>query len=333
MSAAATEHVAAIVPLRAPQAMLALDDATVGKDYAADLPPFSDPSGAKGVALHVEPAPPDGLSFADLGSGFGALSGRPTKPGRFAFDVVASNSLGGAARMTAKINIAPAPPEPKTPSPKSDAGQQVATLEPMDRAARFLRNFDGGPCFLARAGGPIGNSIAVEGVGAEKQVFQRFYQSFVRDVGLEPELAARLISAPQCPVVGLIAAAPSDRAVMPTIKLAAYDLPRGKPLAGSIGALAGRRLDLLLITNDGFAFKIAGRNLASDQTVSFVAPITPDANSTGALQILVAIASTKPLDALAAFRSGPAADILPKVAAQLGSSEAAVGVEYFKFLK
>jgi len=325
-------QVAAIAPPRAPQAMLAIDDATVGKDYAADLPPFSDPNGAKGVALHVEPRPPEGLSFIDLGSGFGEISGRPTKPGQFAFDVVASNNVGGAARMTTKINIAP-PPEPKPQPAKSDANSQVAALEPMDKAARFLRGFDGGPCFLARAGAAVGDSIAIEGVGAEKQAFQRFYASFVHDVGVEPTLTVRLIASPQCPAVGLIAAAQSDRAAAPTIKLAAYDVPHGKPLAGSIGALAGRRLDLLLITNDGLAHKIVSRGLDSDQTALFSVPITPDAGSIGVLQILVAIASAKPLDALAAFRSGPAADILPKVAAQLGPTDAALNVEYFKFLK
>jgi hypothetical protein len=322
--------------------MLAIDDATVGKDYAADLPPFSDSNGASGIALHVEPAPPEGLSFADLGSGFGAISGKPTKPGRYVFDVVATNSGGGATRMTMKINVAPAPLEPK-PQPqllKSDANPQVAALEPVDKATRFLSGFDGGPCFLARVSAASSDSvaaaargsIAVEGVGSQKQVFERFYESFIRDVGVEPTFAVRLIAPPQCPAINLIAAARADRAA-PTIKLAAIDVPRGKPLAGSIGALAGRSLDVLMISNDGLAYKIVSRALAGDQSAPFSVPITPDAGSIGALQILVAIVSPKPLDALATFHSGPSAEILPKVAAQLASADAALGVEYFRFLK
>jgi hypothetical protein len=339
-------QLAAIIPPRAPQAMLAIDDATVGKDYAADLPPFSDPNGANGIALHVEPAPPEGLSFVDLGSGFGSISGKPTKPGRYVFDIVASNGGGGAARMTMKINVAPAPSEPK-PQPlllKSDANPQVAALEPVDKAARFLSGFDGGPCFFARVGvaardstaangAAVRGSIAIEGVGSQKQVFERFYESFLRDVGVEPTFAVRLIAPPQCPAVNLIAAARADRAAAPTIKLAAYDVPRGKPLAGSIGALAGRSLDVLMISNDGLAYKIVSRALAGDQSAPFSVPITPDAGSIGALQILVAIVSPKPLDALATFRSGPSAEILPKVAAQLGPADAALSVEYFRFLK
>jgi len=337
-------QLAAIVPPRAPQAMLAIDDATVGKDYAANLPPFSDPNGAKGIALRVEPAPPEGLSFADLGAGFGAISGKPTAPGRFVFDVVASNSGGGAARMTTTINVAPTPAEQKPPPPllKSDASPQVAALESPDKAARFLSGFDGGPCFFARVGAASGDSsaptaaapgsIAIEGVGSQKQAFQRFYQEFLREVGVEPAFVVRLIAPPQCPAVDLIAAARAAAAA-PTIKLAAYDVARGKPLAGSIGALAGRNLDVLVITNDGLAHKIISRAAASDQSAPFSVPITPDAGSIGALQILVAIASPQPLDALATFRSGPSAEILPKVAAQLQPAEAALGVEYFRFLK
>ena len=253
-------RLAAIIPPRAPQSMLVIDDAAVGKDYAANLPPFSDTSDARGIALRAEPAPPDGLSFVDLGSGFGAISGKPTTPGRYAFDIVASNAGGGAARMTTKINIAPAPAEPKPPAPpaRSEAAPRVAALEPGDKAARFLNGFDGGPCFFARAGNSSATpaargSIAIEGVGSQKEVFERFYASFMREVGVEPTFAARLIAAPQCPAIRLIAAAHGARAAAPTIKLNAYEVSRGKPLSGSIGAMAGRRLDLLLIANDGLA--------------------------------------------------------------------------------
>jgi hypothetical protein len=226
---------------------------------------------------------------------------------------------------------------------KSDDNSQVAALEPIDKAAHFLGGYDGGPCFLARLRVPAGDSpaidsaargsIAIEGVGSQKTAFVRFYEAFIRDVGVEPTFTVRLIASPQCPAVDLIAATHTDRATAPTIRLAAYDVGRGKPLAGSIGALAGRSVDLLLITNDGLVHKVASHGAAGDQNAAFNVPITPDAGSIGALQILVAIVSRKPIDGLATFRSGPSAEILPKLAAQLASADAAVGVEYFRFLK
>ncbi len=325
--------VAAIVPPRAPQAALSLGGATVDKDFVADLPPFSDPGDAKGITLRVEPRLPEGLAFVDLGSGFGEISGKPAKAGQFAFEVVATNGAGGSAQMTTRIAVAPAAPEPKPPPSKTDADNKIATLEPADNATNLLRGFDGGPCFLVRVRGDSRNSFVIDGVGSDKEPFQRFYASFIHDVGIEPTLTVTLIAPAQCPAVELIAAARATRAAAPTIELAASGIARGKPLAGTIGALAGRNLDLLLISNDGFAYEIEHRGATSERNERFSVPITPDANSTGALQIVLAIASPKQLDALVAFRSGAAADILPKIAAQIASSDAALEAAYFKFLK
>ena len=85
-------------PPRAPQSVLALADAAVGKDYVADLPPFSASGGAKDLVLHAEPNPPEGLTFADLGSGFGQISGKPGKAGKYSFEIVATNQAGAAAQ-------------------------------------------------------------------------------------------------------------------------------------------------------------------------------------------------------------------------------------------
>ncbi|HLJ69933.1 MAG TPA: protein kinase, partial [Roseiarcus sp.] len=86
-TAAATPTPAAT--LRAPQDQLVLDQATVGKEYLADLPPFSDSADPRGVALRAEPSLPEGLVLADLGHGFGRISGEPQKPGQYSFSIVA----------------------------------------------------------------------------------------------------------------------------------------------------------------------------------------------------------------------------------------------------
>jgi serine/threonine protein kinase len=321
---------AAIVPPRAPQSTITVGGASVGKDYVADLPPFSDDAGAKSLALHTEPSLPEGLAFTDLGSGFGEISGRPAKPGQFVFDVVANNAAGAAARMTTRITVAPAPPEPAS-APKPEQ-QNTASLTPTQKADAYLSGFDGGACFLARTRGVAGESIAIQGVGADKDAFQRFYAGFIHDVGVEPALTVRLIAKSQCPAVSLIAATgQANREGEPTIQLNAYDVSRGKPLAGSIGGLGGRHLDLLLVSNDGQVHKIDGRP-NGDQGATFSVPISADANSLGALQIVVAIASPRPLNALATFRAGPAGDILPKVAAEMSDPAAALDVEFFKFV-
>ena len=325
--------VAAIVPPSAPQPVFSLGGAMVDKDFLADLPAFTDRDGANGMTLRAEPNPPDGVIFRDLGAGFGEMKGRPTRAGQFAFDVVATDSAGGVGRMTVKIAVAPSRPVAIPPPLKPEANNQVAARELANRANDFVRSFNGGACFLARVRGGDANSVMIEGVGGEKVEFQKFYESFIRDVGIEPNLAVRLITPLQCSVVRLMAAVDANSPTAPTIQLATHEISGGAPLAGKIGALAGRHVDLLLVTEDGRATKLAGWDPSSDQDETFSLPISSGVDSTSALQVLLAVASPKPLDALAAFQSGRAADIFPEVAAQIASSVASIAVEYIKFRK
>ena len=99
------------LPPRAPQAEFSLPPAVVGRPLHAELPAFGDPGG-KGLALHVTPAAPPGLSFKDLGDARGTLDGTPTQSGRSEFEVVAVNQHGKSARMSVTVTTASAPPTP-----------------------------------------------------------------------------------------------------------------------------------------------------------------------------------------------------------------------------
>jgi predicted Ser/Thr protein kinase len=330
--------------LRAPQGDLTLGDAAVGKDYVADLPPFSDAAGGKGLALHVEPGPPDGLTFVDLGAGYSQLSGKPTAPGQYSFRIVASNPTGGSAHMTIRIAVgggetpivvAPGPLTPPSPPPSPPVPDhpQVASLSPAQKALTFVRSFDGGSCFFARPQGSASDAIAIQGIGSDKAVFQRFYGDFIHEIGVEPTLNVRLIGAAECPAVDLIRASGLDRSDAPKIDLNAFDVGRGRPLAGTISNLDGRRVDLLFIGSDGQAHRVDTRLQAGGASAAFSAPIVPDAAAIEALQVLVAIASPRPVQALEGFTGGPAAVILPRLRDELPASGGALEVEFFKLVK
>jgi serine/threonine protein kinase len=329
----------------APQSRLALEQATVGEDYVADLPPFSDSADPKALSLRAEPGLPEGLVLADLGSGFGKISGRPTRPGQYSFDIVAGDSGGATARMATKIVIAePQASAPSTPAAGSPAQSNpapaapaasspaIASIAPVDKAASFIRDFDGGPCFLARSLGLNGSTPIILGIGADKQTFQRFYQGFNATVGVEPTLNVRLIAPSQCPSLGLIGATPVGGAEAPKIELLGYDVGRNKPLAGTVSNLAGRNLTLLLVGSDGQVHRIDTRPRADGASAAFSVPIVGDAASLNVMQVVLAIVSPKPLPSLAEFKSGPAADILPRVQGDLSAAGGALGTEFFKFV-
>jgi predicted Ser/Thr protein kinase len=339
-------------PPRAPQNMIAMDDAAVGRDYLADLPPFSDSGDITALVLRAEPGPPEGLKFVDLGSGFSEISGKPSKPGQYSFEILAKNAAGATARMTTRIIVAPgpqpvvppanpivAPPKPLPPStnpPPANpppANPVVASLTPSDKAAAFLRGFDGGFCFLARPLGAAADSIAIQGIGSDKATFERFYNAFIHETGVEPALSVRLIGPAECPAVDLIRASGLDRADGPKINLAQYDVGRGKPLAGTVANLAGRHLDLLLVSSDGAVRRLDSRMQPGGGSATFNIPIAPDAASIGALQLLLAIVSPKATRTLEGFKVGAAADILSRLRNELPNASGALDVEFFKFVE
>jgi serine/threonine protein kinase len=328
---------------QAPQSLVLLDDAAVGTDYAADLPPFSDASGVGSLVLRAEPGAPDGLTFTDLGSGFSHLAGKPSTPGQHSFDIVATNAAGAAARMAVRLavtavsqppaNTTTLPPAlPGTPDP-SPANPVVAALPTSEKAAAFLRTFDGGQCFFARRQIVSGGSIAIQGIGSDKAAFQRFYGAFIHETGVEPTLNVRLINASECPAVDLIRAGGLDRPEGPKIDLAGYEVGRGKPLSGTVSGLAGRHLDLLLVSNDGNVYRLDNRILPGGGGASFNQTITPDVTSIGALQWLLAIVAPKPVPALEGFKAGAAKEILPRLRSEIPAAAASLEVEFFKLVE
>jgi hypothetical protein len=196
-----------------------------------------------------------------------------------------------------------------------------------------MRAFNGGPCFLARPQTAAADSIAIEGIGSDKATFERFYGDFIHEIGVEPALTVRLIGAAECPAVELIRTVGLDQADAPKIDLSGYDAGRGKPLQGTISNLAGRRLDLLIVSSNGNVYRVDAKIQPGSGGATFTAAVPPDAAAGGALQLLLAIVSTRPAHALEGFKTGAARDILPRLREELPAVSAALDVDFFKLAK
>ena len=256
-------------PPTAPQPRIVLDGAQAGHDYSADLPPFRAGEGGSGFALHPEPNPPDGLTFVDLGGGFSQISGKPTRPGELTFDVVAVDLAGQSARMNVRIAVAAAPlPTPTftaapTPSPTTGSARN----DPL----AFLTSYAADPCFVARPTGGSNDAHALVGVGADRSAFQRFDAAFRRDVGFEPKVTAKLIAPAQCPALELVKLGAGPAAAH--IELVNDVVGSGRPLAGTVRGLAGRRLSLFVVDNDGDVLALPAPVAAGGDVASFSAPL------------------------------------------------------------
>lgn len=230
--------------------------------------------------------------------------------------------------MAVKIVVASAP-QPATPEPSSARPPSA----PLDKASAFIGGFDGGACFLVRPLPGAARGRALQGVGIELAPFQRFDADYTREVGVEPQLGLRLIAATECPALDLIRLGSANGAAAPRIELTSYEVGRGKPLAGTVSGLAGRRLALLLVDNDGVAHRLETKVLPGGDSATFSAPLVADASSVGPLQIVLAIASAKPIAALEGLRSAPLTQIAPRLVGEAPASSASVEAEFFKLVE
>ena len=103
-------------------------------------------------------------------------------------------------------------------------------------------------------------------------------------------------------------------------------------LAGTIANLHGRSAFLVLVDNDGVAYRLDVKPEPGGDAAKFSIPLAPDAGSAKQLQVILAIASTKPIPALETFRSGPPKAIAPALLDEAKSGSVAVGAEFFTFV-
>ncbi len=329
-SAHSDEQIARLEAPRPSLPVASLEPATVGQDYGADLPAFSGSAGAAPMTLRADPAPPAGLVFADLGSGYGQISGKPATAGSYAFDVVATNAAGLAGRMSVKLNVAPAPANVTAKAETPPAPPETPPTP--DRAAAFVQGFDGGDCFLVKALPSAAGGHAYLGVGDQLGPFERFEESFRKEVGAEPQLSLRLIAPPECAALDVLRAASSDASSAPRITLSNYRVGRNKPLSGTVANLGGRRLYLVLVDNQGKAYRIDAKLQSGGDTALFSVPLIPDAGSIGPIQLVLAVTSAKPILALESFRSGDLKGITPALAEEAKTGAATVVADYFTFV-
>jgi serine/threonine-protein kinase len=337
------DKLADAIPPRAALPRVDLLPAAVGMPYRAELPGFTD-HGGKGLTLAAESLP-EGLSFADLGDGRGAIEGAPTRPGSAEIRIVATNHNGRTAEMTASLVVAdrpahpptnkPAPerpevrPETQPAPPAQEAPQKEARSE--DRERRFVDGYHGGDCFLIE---PLpGVAHAYLGVGDQRKSFENFYEAFKREFGADPELNGRPITSPQCPVIELLRPAVSAASNAPRIELADSSIGPDMPLSGKIRNLGGRQAYLVLVDNDGAAYRLDVKRQPASDSATFSIQPHPDPGSIGPLQVVLAIASAKPIPALDSFRSGPLKTIAPTLLEEARNGSAALGAEFFTFAK
>ena len=226
-------------------------------------------------------------------------------------------------------------PEPETaPEPEQQASAQI-----LDKAAgmvAFVENYKGGDCFYAAPQTVTNTSSAVAGFGKSQEPFDVFMQAFEKETGIEPDIRLGIVSEQQCSTVNALRQLSAARAGRPTLVLNKDVLVSGTPLEGKVSGLGGRKLELVIIdfegnaqslrkfvakAGDDFTFRIKLQKQDSSKSDEFLP------------MIILAFASGKPLESLTSMEVEPAAELLPRLLAEIATrDDAATAVGYFKLV-
>jgi hypothetical protein len=320
------------------QSVVELEPATVGAAYSAGLPPFRSQAP---LALRAGPGLPDGLTLNDLGHGLSQLAGAPKAAGSYAFEVIARNESGAEARM--KVRLAVAPPAPPTTAEATVSQTPTATPEPTATVAKvetppmaasaFLRDYPPPPCFAARARDDDPSGKTITAIGADPAVFETFDAAFRKAVKAEPDLHGLVVRPKQCPAVDFLASAAPAAKPAPRIVLDNPLVGKNRPLSGTILGLGGRPLLLIVVDDDGAVFRLRPQSAGGGDSATFTANFSGDPSSFGKPQLVIAVASDRPLASDQSINGAPSAEFMPKLAAEGREAGAGAGVALFKFVQ
>ena len=180
-----------------------------------------------------------------------------------------------------------------------------------DQITRFVIDFDGGDCFYATPVQVGANAAIIVGLGASVAPFQQLDSAFTRAVGFEPNIGVKQVTAAQCPALSFLGRLRPGLANAPRITVeGGTNVQSGQPLRGAVENFGTRHIDLLLVTDDGFVQNITYLLKPAAEEKSFVLRLGRSDRESGPLpQLLIAVASSKPLLALSPHRPAKAEEL------------------------
>ena len=181
--------------------------------------------------------------------------------------------------------------------PSGDQGLSNANRR--DRIRHYVEHYDGGECFFVVPVAVDDASAELQGYGASAQPFEALDAAFLSNIGFEASIGARLVTRAQCPAVTFLGRVRDARGSAPVLKIDSVSLRPGDTLRGTVEGFGNRTVDLLLINDRGVAQNVTNLMRPGATTKSFTITIPRTAGTAGGQpQLLIAVASARPLDAM-----------------------------------
>jgi len=218
-----------------------------------------------------------------------------------------------------------APAPPRVPASPADN-----VLTPEDRRARvaeFIERYQAGPCFSITSFDAADESATIEGVSNAREPFDSLDKDFKSAFQFEAAIQAVLVTPAQCAALTFFNSMKASSQRAPRLEAPAR--VDGRSLTGSILDVGNRKIEVLVVQDDGLVQNATRFVRAGQVPLSFNIPV--DSLRDGA-QLLVVVASGQPLSSLTPGRPLPADRLFQDVAAEATAKQVALAVamQYFQ---
>ena len=200
----------------------------------------------------------------------------------------------------------------------------------------WLKDYSGGDCFYATATSVNGEKTNIEGFGDSVDAFKNLLNDFTGRFRTEPEIGVRLIRPRQCAVTQFLSSMGRGAGDPPSLSLVKYELVDRDPMSGEVQMLPERQTYLLLVDHDGIAHNLARILKKSGDTAKFSIALGlgtgNDGDKNPVPEVLLAFATSQPLDAMKITDPIPASDLLPRIVNEISAKrmDGAATARYFR---
>jgi hypothetical protein len=231
-----------------------------------------------------------------------------------------------------------APPNPD--KPQTGAGEKPGGSQPRTTAAEKIRSFvehyDGGNCFFLTPVAIGEHAALIEGLGSSDKPFTAFDTEFQRAIGFDPDIRVLQVTERQCPAIAFLARLRGGDARPPRLDIDQENLRNGDVLNGMVDRFGTRDVDLILVSDTGLVQNVSSLLKQGTDAKSFNIGMRRTEGAAGRQpQLLIAVTSSSPVDALRPAQPAEAEQFFPRVlsdAARSSKSLSAVA-RYFMLEK
>jgi serine/threonine-protein kinase len=141
-------------------------------------------------------------------------------------------------------------------------------------------------------------AAALEGFGASTRPFESLDAAFRREQGFEASIGVRQVTQPQCPAITFLNRLRGENARAPRLHVDSTRLRNGEVLAGTVDGFGSRNVELLLVSDGGIVQNVSNLLKPGIDAKTFNIGIRRESLTGSQPQLLIAVASSKPLDSL-----------------------------------